>query len=433
MPEKAALSLVTQGLVKSRGRHILGSGDVIRKEDRTISTGSILLDICLGGGFVVGRVHAFWGDKSSGKSTTAQRGAGIFQGLCRNCWRPAKNVVAVPPTQAELSIDPATRWTAIGECDCFRKGVCDLDIEPPPKNKGEGAADYRERVVQWHKDITANSYEETVVAWIDAEDAFDKAYFSLFGDPKRLMYMLPINGQEAMDFADALASTACVDLMVIDSLANLVPREELDGSMDDWQQALQARITNKGIRRLISKSALNQREGRRLTQIWINQVREALKVKYGDPSVKPGGKGQDFNAHIEIRFRTPGHELLNEKWGDEKKGEVTIQLISETFNFETVKCRAASQRRVKGKYIQSSIETDTYPMGAILDLSIINKMVAKFLMVENKGKGEKYKLGNRGFKTQAAIFQAIEDEPEVLEMVREALIARCVRKATPSA
>jgi RecA/RadA recombinase len=347
--------------------------------------------------------------------------AGIFQGLCRNCWRPAKNIEAVPPTEAELKADPDARWSATGECDCYATGCMDHEWSPPPKETGEKAKAYAERVAAEKEALKTNSYEEPVVVWVDAEDAFEKRYFANFGDPRRLMLVKPEVGEDAVDIAHVLAASGSVDLMVLDSLAHFVPKDEVEASAHDWQQGLQARIVNKGVRKFISAAHGAHQGGRRLTQIWINQVRMKIGVMFGDPSVKPSGMGQDFGAHIEIRFRGSKGDFMSEQFGDAKKGEIVSTMVGETFKFEVVKNRSCATKGRKGFYEQT-------PDGKVLEDDYIYKMAMKFLVKEDKKAkaDEKYSLGEMRFRTQKAILDAIKEDPVVREAVRNALLARFV-------
>ena len=422
MPEKIGLATAKAALRKKYGDKVVGAAGRVATRDVRVSSGSLLLDMALGGsldggfGVVVGRPHAFWGDKSGGKTTTSMRIAGIFQGMCRNCWRPARNVQAVPPTEKELEADPEARWSATGECDCYARGLMDHDWTPSPKEPNEKAKAYAERVTAEKEAFLANSYEETVVVWVDAEFAFEERYFANFGDPRRLMLVRPEVGEDAVDVAHVLASSGCVDLMVLDSLAHFAPKDEVEASAHDWQQGLQARIVNKGVRKFISSAHRAHQSGRRLTQIWINQTRMKIGVLFGDPSVKPAGMGQDFGAHIEIRFRGSKGEYSTEQYGDKSKKEFITSMVSERFNFEVVKNRSCATKGRKGFYEQTAD-------GKIMEDGAYFKMAQKYLLQAN-GKG--FEGGGYQFPTQKALMEAIQNDPEVRAGFRAAILARFV-------
>jgi len=425
--EKSGLAVAKTALLKKYGPNVLGSGERIATRDMRVSSGSFALDLGLGGslesgfGVVIGRAHSFWGDKSGGKTSTAHRIAGIFQTLCRNCWRPAKNIEAVPPTEKELAADPDARWSATGECDCYTQGCMDHDWARSPKKPGEKAKEYADRVTREKEKFKKNSYEEPIVVFVDAEDAFEKRYFANFGDPRRLMLVRPEVGEDAIDIAHVFASSGCVDLLILDSLAHFVPKDEVEASAHDWQQGLQARIINKGVRKFISSASGVHRAGRRLTQIWINQTRMKIGVMFGDPSVKPGGMGQDFGAHIEVRFRGSKGDFIAEQYGGQK--EVISTMVSEKFNFEITKNRSCGTKGRKGFYEQ-------LPDGTVQESEYINKLAMKFLITETENKKNKtkkeYRMAGLKFSTQKEILEGIQNNPEINFAIRQALCARFV-------
>jgi RecA/RadA recombinase len=420
MAEKGGLKLTMTGLLKAKGSRVVGSGATLPTRDRRITSGSLMLDIVMGGGVPIGRPISFWGDKSGGKSTSAARIGTIFQGICRNCFRPARNIVAVPPTEAELAEDPHARWSATGECDCFSLGVNETTLAPEPRETKEKATDYAKRCEEWTAKMKANSYEETIVAWLDPENSFDADYFEkLGGDARRLLYALPSTGEEAVDILEALGSTLCVDLLILDSIAHLTPRDEINKSAEEWQQGLQARIVNKGVRKAISKSADNWKSHRRMTQIWINQTRMKIGMMYGDPSVKPGGMGQEFGAHVEIRFRGSKMETLSEQYGS--KEDVLAIPIEETFNFVNTKNKTSATRQMKGDYTQAARDTDSYPAGTVLEDELYFKMAMKYLVQQPK-QGT-YVMGDEEFKSQLALRERLADK-QVRTLVRHQLLYR---------
>lgn len=427
MDEKStALAAVRKSLIKNFGSGIILRGDRAMPT-RRVPTGSLSLDIAMGGGFPVGKVVAMWGEKSGGKTTTALRIAGIFQGLCRNCWRKARNVVAHEPTEEALEAG-VDRWTATGECDCYGKGLCDHDFpEPPGKKTGESAAEYKERMeewAEWKNGMMLNSYEETIVCVIDAEHAFDFEYFSNFGDPRRLLYVLPSNGEEAMDTASALTSSSVIDLMIFDSLAHFTPAKEVDASTTEWQQGLQARIVNKGIRVMITRSAAMARSGRRLSQIWINQKRQKIGVTYGSPDVKPSGMGQEFAAHIELKFRSAQKEMIGgkkKKDGAEEGGSNAV-LSTETFFIDVVKNKTAAKRGTEAQYEQLAHGNDTHKAGTVIEGNFLMKLMMEHLV--KKG-DDGYDLLGQKFKTQSAMLEAVGSDPELYDVVYGALMRIC--------
>ena len=410
----------------------VGRGDSTATEDRRIPSGSLMLDYALGGGLRVGWILSLYGEKSGGKTTTAIRIMATAQGYCRNCYRPAKNVVAVPPTEVELVEDPDTRWTASGQCDCFSVGL--YKPEPPEFKDEDGkkiagnSKKNSEAKEAWESGLKLNSYDELVCVWIDAENAFDKTWASKLGmDTRRLMFVRPESGEEAVDIMHALVSTAEVDLMCIDSIAQLVPQKELTESMEDWQQGLQARIVNKSSRKLVAGSSAVANSRRSVSQIWINQVREKITM-FGDPTVKPGGKGQEFAVHAEIKFKKSKQEMSAEQYGD--KTEVVSVLDSETFSFTVTKNRTAGTRGVEGTYTQRSRDTEAGPAGQVLEEDLVRKLAMHYLTDQvKKGSASTYTLAGREYTSQKALFTDLHDDRELFNAIRAALLERMLKGA----
>lgn len=141
--------------------------------------------------------------------------------------------------------------------------------------------------------------EGGVAAFIDAEHALDPAYAQRLGvDVDNLLVSQPDTGEQALEIAEALVRSSAVDIIVIDSVAALVPRAELEGEMGDMHVGLQARLMSQALRKLtgvISKS--------RSTAIFINQIREKVGVMFGNPETTPGGRALKFYASIRIEVR----------------------------------------------------------------------------------------------------------------------------------
>ncbi len=138
-----------------------------------------------------------------------------------------------------------------------------------------------------------------IAAFIDAEHALDPVYARRLGvDIDNLLVSQPDTGEQALEIAEALVRSGAVDLVVVDSVAALVPKAELEGEMGDSHVGLQARLMSQALRKLtaaISKSAC--------TVIFINQLREKVGVMFGNPEVTTGGRALRFYASIRIEVR----------------------------------------------------------------------------------------------------------------------------------
>ena len=136
-------------------------------------------------------------------------------------------------------------------------------------------------------------------AFIDAEHALDPVYAKKLGvDIDELYVAQPDNGEQALDIAEALVRSGAIDLIVIDSVAALVPKAEIDGDMGDSHVGLHARLMSQALRKLAGVIAKTN-----ATVIFINQLREKVGVVYGNPEVTTGGKALKFYATIRIDVR----------------------------------------------------------------------------------------------------------------------------------
>ncbi len=138
-----------------------------------------------------------------------------------------------------------------------------------------------------------------VAAFIDAEHAFDSAYAKIIGvNLDDLLISQPDTGEQALEITETLVRSSAVDLVVIDSVAALTPRAEIEGDMGDSHMGLQARLMSQALRKLtgaISKS--------RTCVIFINQIREKIGVMFGSPETTPGGRALKFYSSVRLDLR----------------------------------------------------------------------------------------------------------------------------------
>tara|TARA_B100000768_G_C11283333_1_gene380103 strand:- start:5489 stop:6487 length:999 start_codon:yes stop_codon:yes gene_type:complete len=138
-----------------------------------------------------------------------------------------------------------------------------------------------------------------IAAFIDAEHAFDKFYAEKLGvDTENLLISQPDNGEQALEIADNLIRSGAIDILVVDSVAALTPRAEIEGEMGDSQMGLQARLMSKALRKLtgsISKTGC--------CCIFINQLREKIGVMFGNPETTTGGNALKFYSSVRIDIR----------------------------------------------------------------------------------------------------------------------------------
>ena len=159
-----------------------------------------------------------------------------------------------------------------------------------------------------------------IAAFIDAEHAFDQFYAENLGvDVANLLISQPDNGEQALEIADNLIRSGAIDLIVVDSVAALTPRAEIEGEMGDSQMGLQARLMSKALRKL---TASINKAG--CCCIFINQLREKIGVMFGNPETTTGGNALKFYSSIRIDIR----RSTQLKDGDQIKGNrVKVKVV----------------------------------------------------------------------------------------------------------
>jgi recombination protein RecA len=148
-----------------------------------------------------------------------------------------------------------------------------------------------------------------VAAFIDAEHAFDLAYARAVGvDTERLLVSQPDSGEQALDIVEMLTRSGAVDLVVVDSVAALTPKAEIEGEMGDAHMGLQARLMSQALRKL---TAVAHKTG--TTLIFINQLRQKIGVTFGNPETTTGGNALKFYASVRIDVRRIGPIKVSEE------------------------------------------------------------------------------------------------------------------------
>ncbi len=249
--KQKALSLVLGQIERNFGKgSIMRLGDATRMKVETIPSGSLTLDLALGGGLPRGRVVEIYGPESAGKTTIALH--------------------------------------AIAEMQ--RQGG--------------------------------------IAAFVDAEHALDPVYAGALGvDIQNLLVSQPDTGEAALEIVDQLVRSAAVDIIVIDSVAALVPRAEIEGEMGDSHVGLQARLMSQALRKItgsIGKSGC--------TVVFLNQLRQKIGVTYGSPETTTGGQALKFYASVRLDIRRiQTLKKGNEEYGIRAKVKVAKNKIAPPF------------------------------------------------------------------------------------------------------
>lgn len=167
-----------------------------------------------------------------------------------------------------------------------------------------------------------------VAAFIDAEHALDPSYARALGvDTDNLLVSQPDTGEQALEITELLVRSGAVDVIVVDSVAALVPRAEIEGDMGDSHMGLQARLMSQALRKLagvLSKS--------HTTAIFINQIREKIGVMYGNPETTPGGRALKFYSSVRLEVRRKGDVKSGaDKVGNRTRIKVTKNKVAPPF------------------------------------------------------------------------------------------------------
>ena len=312
-----ALKLAIAQITKQFGDgSIMKLGETPKMDVELLPSGSLSLDLALGGGWPKGRIIEIYGPESSGKTTLALH--------------------------------------AIAEIQ---------------KQGGQAA-------------------------FIDAEHALDPAYAKKIGvDTANLLISQPDNGEQALEICETLVRSNAVDLIVVDSVAALVPQAEIDGDMGDAQMGLQARLMSQAMRKLtgiISKS--------RATVIFINQIRMKIGVMFGNPETTTGGNALKFYASVRVDIRRIGQI----KEGDNISGNRTkIKVVK---NKIAAPFRTAEFDIMYNEGISKS--------GDILDLGV------QYDILEKAGAFIKYGGETLG-QGREAVKKLFREKPELMAEIEE--------------
>ena len=230
-----------------------------------------------------------------------------------------------------------------------------------------------------------------IAAFIDAEHAFDKSYAERLGiDTENLLISQPDNGEQALEITEHLIRSGAIDIIVIDSVAALVPKGELEGEMGDSKMGLQARLMSQAMRKLtgaIHKSGCSC--------VFINQLRQKIGVMFGNPETTTGGNALKFYSSVRLDIRRIGQIKDNPDsvMGNRTKVKVVKNKVAPPF-------KVVEFDIMYGKGISKS--------GEILDLGV------EMDIIQKAGSWFSYKK-NKLAQGRDSAKQIIEDNPELMK------------------
>ncbi|MDI3527989.1 MAG: recombination protein RecA [Tenuifilum sp.] len=242
-----------------------------------------------------------------------------------------------------------------------------------------------------------------LAAIIDAEHAFDRTYAEKLGvDVENLLFAQPDNGEQALEIADNLIRSGSIDIIVIDSVAALTPKAEIEGDMGDSKMGLQARLMSQALRKLTATISKTN-----TTCIFINQLRDKIGVMFGNPETTTGGNALKFYASVRVDIR----KLNQLKDGEESTGNrVRVKVVK---NKVAPPFRKAEFDIIFGEGISKT--------GEIIDLGV------EFNIIKKSGSWYSYgdtKLGQGRDAVRNLLLDNPELASELESKIREAIQAK---------
>lgn len=234
-----------------------------------------------------------------------------------------------------------------------------------------------------------------IAAFIDAEHAFDRFYAEKLGvDLENLIISQPDNGEQALEIADNLVRSGAIDIVVVDSVAALTPKSEIEGEMGDSKMGLHARLMSQALRKLTASISKTN-----CTMIFINQLREKIGVMFGNPETTTGGNALKFYASVrlDIRRSTQIKDSNGDVMGNKTRVKVVKNKVAPPF-------RTAEFDIMYGEGVSK--------VGEVLDLAVEKDIVKK------SGSWFSYEDTKLG-QGRDAVKSLIKDNPDLMDELEE--------------
>lgn len=253
-------------------------------------------------------------------------------------------------------------------------------------------------------------YPNSNVLYINTESELDRGWAEINGvDLSRLYEAHPRSGEHVADILLAAMEAEDVNFIILDSLANIVPMKEYEASFEDNQMGMAAKLQARMFRNVANKMKEQSDKGHKITLFFINQFRSKIGLVFGDPRVLPGGMAQHFASDVSIEMANK--EVMSK--------DADMGVDKNQHSFKITKNKTGSSIR-SGEFIINRSVNSALAVGAPDDVETVFAYATKFGLGGGAGAG--WHLLDDKFKSRAAIYEMLYNEPDRLEVLKKQLI-----------
>lgn len=431
--------LCIDALNKKVGDGTSASADSL-PQTRRIPTGSLRLDYGTGGGFPIGRTSLVWGGESSGKTTLILRLIAEAQKLCANCYRKPsrahvytlddKSTVVAVSSEGGPLVDIETGKELdksriekkhdghIRYCPCYKQGLF-----VPGRLPGEGDKEF-ESDSSFESRLAVykfNSYEDVIATYVNIEGDLDVGWAKQLGvDLSRLFVVECASGEEAVDVVQALMESCDSDLIAVDSLAMMVPSDEVEDSANDAHVGLQARVLNRAMRVWTQARVNAKRKHKKdITLLLVNQWRMKIDKFGGGPQLV-GGLGQRFVGSLQLKLWGKKGEIASIDVG--KKGAEIDYAKTAVTCFKVEKNKTFGSKDTEGEIEFIVRDCELGSAGEVHEFDDMWRLAKHFKLVDRGEKAAKWVVLGRGFGTETEAKAWVHGDNDVRASMRAEVV-----------